>query len=283
MLENVVTFFLPKRLRGKENTSRDLLEERRKARTTVYFIFSGNILALVMFTVRYALEGMESSKSLFLLPIAAVVNLLVLYIASRRDNLVFAAAYVVIFVTGVLFMRTLSTGGVTSSVAVWFIIIPITATITISKFAGTISALGCSLIILAIALHDKIGFEVSHLTPIPIVNGAVLIIALALIFSLTYFYEQERLKSELKISQFEKDLAQSLKLASLGSISTGLAHEINNPMTVVSGNFEILQMLLKKDVIDFDKVNRREALITKNLERIQSVVEAFRTYSKLSL
>lgn len=280
MFEKIVYLFLPQRMKAKETNSIAQLEDRRKAATTIYFIMAGSTLAFVMFFVRLSMEGMESSKTLLLLPIAGLLNLLILYICGKFDKLVVAAWYVVIAVTSVLFFRTLSTGGVVSSVAVWLIIIPITATITISRAAGLFSAIVCCLLIIAVALHDKIGLKVNDIHPSPLMNGSVLIIALCLIAFLISIYEKERLKSVEKISQFEKDLAHSRKLASIGSISSGLAHEINNPMTVVSGNFEIMQMLLERDPIDLEKLKKHENLITKNLKRINSVVEAFRTYSR---
>ena len=280
MFEKFVSFFLPHRLRDNDTNSIALMEDRRKAATTVYFITVGSILAFVMFAVRLSMEGMESSITIILLPAAGFLNILLLYICGKQDKIVIAAWYVICAVTLVLIMRMLSTGGVISSVAVWLIIIPITATVTISRKVGLFSAVVCCTIITAVAFHEKIGLEVNSIHPSPIMNGAVLIIALCLISFLISIYEQERLKSVEKISRFEKDLAQSRKLASIGSISSGLAHEINNPMTVVAGNFEIMQMLLEKDKIDLERLKKHERLITKNLKRINSVVEAFRTYSR---
>lgn len=280
MIEKVITFFLPVRLRGSTDKSLKHLQEKRRARTTIYFLLAGGFLSLLSITIRFAIEGMQSSSSLFLVPFAALSNLLVLYVTSKFDKLVIAAWYVVFFASFVIFLRTVSTGGITSATAVWFILVPIVATVSISRTAGIFTVAYCAVLILAISLHDIIGIEVSTLQPVSLVNGIVLFMALSLIFSLTFLYESERLKSEKKIIEYETELARTSKLASLGGISSGLAHEINNPMTVIVGNFEIIQLLLNKETLDLQAVRRHEELITKNLRKIQTVIESFQTYSR---
>lgn len=49
-----------------------------------------------------------------------------------------------------------------------------------------------------------------------------------------------------KLAEMQRELVQSEKLASLGQLSSGIAHEINNPLTIMTGLCELL-ILEEKD------------------------------------
>jgi len=57
--------------------------------------------------------------------------------------------------------------------------------------------------------------------------------------------ELEKALSTLKVAQ--ADLVQSAKLAALGTLSAGIAHEINNALNYVNGSIEPMSNILKKD------------------------------------
>ncbi len=86
----------------------------------------------------------------------------------------------------------------------------------------------------------------------------------------------ELIKNDVLIRQQEMRLIRSEQLASIGELSAGLAHEINNPLAVIAGNVEILKMEyeenlpLKKRLIPIEQmVNRMSDIIIsmKNLSR----------------
>lgn len=47
-----------------------------------------------------------------------------------------------------------------------------------------------------------------------------------------------------QLRETEKELARTERLAELGMLSAGVAHEINNPLAIIRGNAELLQMTL---------------------------------------
>jgi len=74
--------------------------------------------------------------------------------------------------------------------------------------------------------------------------------------SSTLAYQRlERANRELK--QMQSQVLQNEKLASIGQLAAGVAHELNTPVGFVSGNFEALQKYvhcLRRFVVQYDKL-----------------------------
>ena len=77
-----------------------------------------------------------------------------------------------------------------------------------------------------------------------------------------------------KLEQTYKQLVVSEKLASIGEITAGVAHEINNPVAVIQGNLDVMRMALgshaaeyatELDLID-DQVRRINSIVGKLLQ-----------------
>jgi len=71
---------------------------------------------------------------------------------------------------------------------------------------------------------------------------------------------------------------QSAKLASLGEMSAGIAHEINNPLAIIVGNLR----LLRKCAYDETALGVKVATITKAAGRIEKIVNGLKKYSRSS-
>lgn len=78
-------------------------------------------------------------------------------------------------------------------------------------------------------------------------------------------------EKSLQLIKAQEQLLRHEKLAAIGSLATGVAHEINNPAAIIRGNVEILQMGLsanadgQEEVREILKQVERVSLITRNL------------------
>lgn len=87
--------------------------------------------------------------------------------------------------------------------------------------------------------------------------------------------ERERLLKE----QEEKIIVSS-RLASLGEMAAGIAHEINNPLTIINGYISVLRKNLQQKGLGQDvEVNRRVDSIDSTVQRIAKIVKGLRSYA----
>jgi len=87
--------------------------------------------------------------------------------------------------------------------------------------------------------------------------------------------------TELKLAQSLS--IQSSKLAALGEMSSGLAHELNNPLSFVKGFNNRIKVVLEKDEKTMkDDISELVKEIGYGAERMNTIISHFRDFSRLS-
>lgn len=76
--------------------------------------------------------------------------------------------------------------------------------------------------------------------------------------------------------RLENSLLQAGKLAAIGQLAAGVAHEINNPLTAINGNAQMLKMTIPEDDDRYEAVE----LISRAGERAASVVRGLLDYTR---
>lgn len=79
-----------------------------------------------------------------------------------------------------------------------------------------------------------------------------------------------------KKSNLKKSLLQSSKLASIGEVASGIAHEINNPLTIISGHVNKLELKNKEN----SEIQSSSAKIKKQIQRITKIINGLRSFSR---
>lgn len=91
------------------------------------------------------------------------------------------------------------------------------------------------------------------------------------------------LNKNIKLRDIQKiQLLNSAKMASLGEIASGVAHEINNPLMILKGKTNQLKKLMEDDTIDSVKAMEYFNKIEFVTERISKIVKSMSLYSRYS-
>ena len=87
-----------------------------------------------------------------------------------------------------------------------------------------------------------------------------------------------RANKELKRAQLQ--LVQSAKLASLGEISAGLAHELNQPLGAIKLSTQLLQKMISNKDINQDKIDITLEKIVRLVDRATKIINHLKTFSR---
>jgi C4-dicarboxylate-specific signal transduction histidine kinase len=92
---------------------------------------------------------------------------------------------------------------------------------------------------------------------------------------------EQRVREELeKIRKQQELLIQKSKLESLGELAAGIAHEINQPLGSIAMGLDNLKIKLSSGEITEEYVNRKTNALFKDIERIRSIIEHVRIFSR---
>lgn len=95
------------------------------------------------------------------------------------------------------------------------------------------------------------------------------------LIDMTSIREQEKI-----IEKQRAQIVQNSQLASLGEMASGIAHEINNPITVIDGQVRRLMDYMTDEEITLDDKVRLGEKIQKNIKRVVKIVDGIRKISR---
>ena len=90
----------------------------------------------------------------------------------------------------------------------------------------------------------------------------------------------ERIVEEKVIEDQRTALLASARLSSLGQMAGGIAHEINNPLSIIKAGSDQIELLLSRPNIDIDRLRSLSGTITKTVDRIAKIVSGLRDFSR---
>jgi signal transduction histidine kinase len=110
--------------------------------------------------------------------------------------------------------------------------------------------------IIPIVLENKFYYSL-----IPVIIYLFVNLALGLVFAKNHQYEQIMIKQQ-------DELIQAEKMGSLGVLTTGIAHEINNPMNFISGGIHATSTL-KNELLKLEgELSQEKSALYKQMDKI---------------
>jgi PAS domain S-box-containing protein len=90
----------------------------------------------------------------------------------------------------------------------------------------------------------------------------------------------DRVRLEKETQESRMKTMQNAKMASLGEMAGGVAHEINNPLAVITGYASQIRRLLLSPPFDTEVLVQKTDFILKTTDRIARIVKGLRSFSR---
>ncbi len=91
---------------------------------------------------------------------------------------------------------------------------------------------------------------------------------------------EELRETHEQLMQMQAQLILASKMQSLGVMSAGIAHEVNNPLAIIAGLNDLIRQQINRDDFDRAKVAELNAKIDKSVGRISGVIQHLRDFSQ---
>lgn len=185
----------------------------------------------------------------------------------------------------ILIYRAHTMGGVWGVTTNWIYLVPVFGALILEKkeilflaFLATIMML-----VLAWAHSQDPDYALKNLLLVPpFARVLYLLMPMYVISYVIIFYERQRKKFIETIRENARQELQNEKLISIGSMSAGMAHEINNPLMVLQGSINLIDSRVKKlEIGEKDKERFYGPIdnLNKGVKRIAKIIESVKALS----
>ncbi|WP_421763790.1 sensor histidine kinase [Ekhidna sp.] len=187
------------------------------------------------------------------------------------------------------FNQVYYTGGITSSALVEFLIPPLLAFFyrpISDRYIFMIMSAICMLIMYPLSVNGyTVNLVPDSLMSLHGVFCSVFVFAIVSIYTFLFrnalvIKNQQIGDSMKKLQDTTHKLIQSEKMASLGVLSAGVAHEINNPLNFIKGGVEILEAGIKEDEKLKFETSQSINVIKEGLNRATIIVNSLNHFSR---
>jgi len=199
----------------------------------------------------------------------------------RNPNLV--GRVIIYFAVPALVYRAYTVGGAFGVTTNWIYLIPVFAALFLSvkEMIGLTVYMTVLMIALGFAHVQDPEYALTQLQLVPI--SARIFYLLMPLFVITYivnFNERQRKGFLNNIEEQNKRKIQEEKLISIGTMSAAMAHEINNPLTILTGSVSILKrQIFKGDKVDLEKIEKHIKNLDSGIDRISKIVASVKSLS----
>ncbi len=93
----------------------------------------------------------------------------------------------------------------------------------------------------------------------------------------------ERKRAKEEASKHRLELAHVARVSTMGEMASGMAHELNQPLTAIATNADACIRLTESQKIDIDRVNDVLEIISKQARRAGGIIQQLRNFVKKEL
>lgn len=90
----------------------------------------------------------------------------------------------------------------------------------------------------------------------------------------------EEILTEQQIAEAKAKMISSTKMAALGEMSGGIAHEINNPLTVIQARAFQLSQMVELNKMDPAKIKQAAESISRTADKIARIIKSLRSFAR---
>ncbi len=96
----------------------------------------------------------------------------------------------------------------------------------------------------------------------------------------TFWNVSERLEAEARLRDQQAKILASSRFSALGEMSSGVAHEVNNPLAIINTSAQILHSKALSGQVSAEEVIRFSQRIEDTVRRITRIVSALRSFAR---
>ncbi len=90
----------------------------------------------------------------------------------------------------------------------------------------------------------------------------------------------DRVLKEKQLQEQQLKVIAASKMASIGEVAAGIAHEINNPLSIIQGSASIIRSIITKETYDVSAILSRVETIDRTCKRIAKTIRGLRILSR---
>jgi PAS domain S-box-containing protein len=90
----------------------------------------------------------------------------------------------------------------------------------------------------------------------------------------------EEVEREAEVERHKASALASSKMAVLGEMASGIAHEINNPLATIRGTLEVLSMKITKRLVTQEQLLERLDYLIRISDRIAAIIKGLRLFAR---
>lgn len=280
---SIMDWFIPDSMMRELNVS-----EKQKARMIVIAGFFGLFVPIILLSVsnKYPERYLAIFGVLWLLALYALTSFKLWKASLKTSGAICSLGLTLILITFVHYHQFLFSG-----TQLWFPTAILLATVIVNLKWGL---LNFGVILVSVIYHQvaysEQGLTLPHFWEFDSwmsnYKGDQILALLFNTIMIGFFLyskeksDQELIESQKTILNQQEMIFKKSRMAELGEVSGGFAHEINNPMTVILANAQKIKRNIQKGNPDFEKINEMAHKIEKTGNRIGKIIDGLKHYSR---